>query len=331
MDIFRGSWSTFSDLRDSAVTVGSFDGVHVGHRDVIARLVKTAQEHNLRSVVITFETHPRDVMDSVDYPVPLLTTTEEKLELLAETGVDLTMVLQFDHSLGELSPRDFVQVVLCGRIGMKRIVVGFNHAFGKGRQGDRESLIALSREIGFHVEVENPTRIDDVIISSTKIRKMVAEGDMVFASKGLSRHYTLSGTVIHGFGRGKRLGYPTANLGLIQSNKLPPKDGIYAGFGLLENGEVYPAAISIGFNPTFGEGKHSLEAHLIGFDGDIYDQKLRLNFIERIRGEEKYHDESELIQAIRRDIGTISTLLKTRHHSFPDSAAEVCSSQTKQE
>ncbi|RQV99573.1 bifunctional riboflavin kinase/FAD synthetase [bacterium] len=331
MDIFRGSWSAFSDLRDSAVTVGSFDGVHVGHREVIARLVKTAREHDLRSVVITFETHPRDVMDSVDYPVPLLTTTEEKLDLLAETGVDLTMVLQFDHSLGELAPRDFVQVVLAGRIGMKKIVIGFNHAFGKGRQGDRESLIALSREIGFTVEVVNPTRIGDIIISSTKLRRMVIEGDLIGAAKGLNRYYTLSGTVIHGFGRGKRLGYPTANLGLIQSNKLPPKDGIYAGFGLLENGESYPAAISIGYNPTFGEGKHSLEAHLIGFDGDIYDQKLRLNFVQRIRGEEKYDAESELIRAIRKDIETISKLLKSRHHLLPDLNAVADSTKSKQE
>ncbi len=321
MEIFRGSWSTFSDLQDSVVTVGSFDGVHVGHREVIDRMVKTAHENNLRSVVITFETHPRDVMDTVDQPVPLLNTTEEKLELLSDTGVDLTMVMQFDHSLGDLSPRDFVRIVLAGRIGMKKIVVGFNHAFGKGRAGDRESLIALSREIGFTVEVVNPTRIGELIISSTKLRKLVSEGDMKTVAKGLNRYYTLSGTIIHGFGRGKRLGFPTANLGLIQSNKLPPRDGIYAGFALLEDDSSFPAAISIGYNPTFGEGKHSLEAHLIGFDDDIYDQKLRLNFVERIRGEEKYNSESELIQAIRKDIKAISELLKNRHHLIPDSVS----------
>jgi riboflavin kinase/FMN adenylyltransferase len=329
MDIFRGSWSTFSDVRDSVVTVGSFDGVHMGHRDVIARLVNTARENKLRSVVMTFETHPRDVMDTVDHPVPLLNTTEEKLELLAETGVDLTMVLQFDHHLGELSPRDFVKIVLAGRIGMKKIVVGFNHAFGKGRAGDRESLIALSRELGFTVEVVNPTCIGDLIISSTKLRKLVSEGDMLTVAKGLTRYYTLCGTVIHGFGRGKRLGYPTANLGLIQSNKLPPKDGIYAGFALLENETTFPAAVSIGFNPTFGEGKHSLEAHLIGFDGDIYDQKLRLNFVQRIRGEEKYNSEAELIQAIRKDIDIISEVLKDKNPLLPESAAETDQSRTK--
>jgi riboflavin kinase / FMN adenylyltransferase len=329
MNIFRGSWSTFADVQDSVVTVGSFDGLHIGHREVIGRVVKAARDNNMRSVVITFETHPRDVVDTIDHPVPLLTTTDEKLELLSETGLDLAMVMQFDHTLGDLSPRDFVKVVLAGRVGMKKMVVGFNHAFGKGRAGDRESLIALSREIGFTVEVVNPAFIGEMIISSTKLRRLVAEGDMAMVAKGLSRYYTLSGTVIHGYGRGKRLGFPTANLGLIQSNKLPPKDGIYAGFALLENHSTYPAAISIGYNPTFGEGKHSLEAHLIGFDGDLYDQKLKLNFVERIRGEERYATESELIEHIRSDIVFISDLLKSRNHLIPDTASAMNDTKTE--
>jgi riboflavin kinase/FMN adenylyltransferase len=312
MKIFRGSWSTFSDVEPSVVTVGSFDGVHLGHRDVLSRLSGAARDLQMRSVVITFETHPRDVVDTIDHPVPLLTTTEEKLELLAGSGIDLAMVLQFDHSMGNLTAQDFVKVILAGRVGMKKIVVGFNHAFGKGRSGDRESLVALSRELGFTVEVVNPIHLDDdTIISSTRIRKMIADGDMLTAAKGLGRCYELSGTVIHGFGRGKRLGFPTANLGLIQSNKLAPKDGIYAGYAY-DKEVAFPAAISIGYSPTFGEGKHSLEAHLIGFDGDLYDRKLSLKFIERIRGEEKYGSEAELIDHIRQDIVVITERLK-RH------------------
>jgi riboflavin kinase/FMN adenylyltransferase len=311
MDTFRGSWSSFTDVRDSVVTVGMFDGVHLGHRSIIQRVVESANQQSLRSVLITFDAHPRDVVHDGAGPVPLLTTTEEKLCLLRESGLDLAMVIHFDHSLAHLSPTDFVQIILKGRVGMRRIIIGYNHAFGKNRTGDRETLIAMSRTIGFSVEVVNPVRVNEQIISSSYLRNLISQGAVGEATAGLGRFYTLRGTVIHGFGRGRRLHCPTANLGLIRPEKLSPHDGIYAGLARLRS-EVFPAAISIGYNPTFGEGKHSLEAHLINFDRDIYGEELEIQFVEHIRSEKKFGSETELAAQIQRDVELAAGLLAER-------------------
>ncbi len=311
MDIFRGSWSNFTDVRDSVITVGMFDGVHQGHRAILQRVVESAQQQSLRSALITFDSHPRDVVHDGSATVPLLTTTEEKLELLKETGLNLVMVIHFDHSLSHLSPTDFVQIILKGRVGMRRIVIGYNHAFGKNRTGDRETLIAMSRTIGFSVEVVNPVRVNEQIISSSFLRGLVSQGLVAEAALGLGRYYSVRGLVVHGFGRGKRLNCPTANLGLIRPEKLSPHDGIYAGLARL-GAETFPAAISIGYNPTFAEGKHSLEAHLINFDRDIYGEELEIQFVERIRSERKFSSETELSAQIHHDVEVAAGILTER-------------------
>lgn len=311
MDTFRGSWSNFTDVRDSVVTVGMFDGVHIGHRSIIQRVVESANQQGLRSALITFDSHPRDVVRDGAVPVPLLTTTDEKLALLKETGLNLAMVIHFDHSLAHLAPNDFVQIILKGRVGMKRIIIGYNHAFGKNRTGDRETLIAMSRTIGFSVEVVNPVRVNEQIISSSYLRGLISQGSVAEAAEGLGRYYSLRGTVVHGFSRGRRLNCPTANLGLIRPEKLSPHDGIYAGMARL-NGESFPAAISIGYNPTFGEGKHSLEAHLINFDREIYGEELEVQFVERIRSEKKFGSESELAAQIHSDVELAAEILAER-------------------
>ena len=311
MDIFRGSWSNFTDVRDSVITVGMFDGVHQGHRAILQRVVESAQQQSLRSALITFDSHPRDVVHDGSATVPLLTTTEEKLELLKETGLNLVMVIHFDHSLSHLSPTDFVQIILKGRVGMRRIVIGYNHAFGKNRTGDRETLIAMSRTIGFSVEVVNPVRVNEQIISSSFLRGLGSQGLVAEAALGLGRYYSVRGLVVHGFGRGKRLNCPTANLGLIRPEKLSPHDGIYAGLARL-GAETFPAAISIGYNPTFAEGKHSLEAHLINFDRDIYGEELEIQFVERIRSERKFSSETELSAQIHHDVEVAAGILTER-------------------
>jgi len=311
MEVFRGPWSNFVDVRDSAVTVGFFDGVHVGHRAILEELISAAKAQSLRSVVLTFDTHPRHVLRETNAPIGLLTTSEEKLALLAKTGVDLALTVHFDPSLAQMTPADFVQIVLKGRIGMRKIVIGFNHGFGKGRMGDRETLIAMSRQLGFAVEVVNPTRVNDTIISSTYLRELIADGQVAPAAEGLGRYYSIHGVVIHGYGRGKRLHWPTANLGLISPGKLSPRDGIYAGIAHVRD-ETFPAAISIGYNPTFTEGKHSLEAHLIDFDRDIYDEELELEFVDRIRSEKKFSSEAELSGQIATDVNACAQLLTER-------------------
>jgi riboflavin kinase / FMN adenylyltransferase len=311
MEVFRGSWSNFSDVRDSAVTVGFFDGVHRGHRAIIDEVTSAAKAQSLRSVVLTFDSHPREVLRDSASHVPLLTTIDEKLALLRDLGIDLVMVIHFDQILAQLSPTDFVQIILKGRVGMRKIVIGFNHGFGKQRTGDRETLIALSKSLGFSVDVVNPSRLGETIVSSSVLREYVAQGQVARAAEGLGRWYAMSGTVIHGLGRGRQLGFPTANLGLIAPGKLSPRDGIYAGLARLGD-ETFPAAISIGNNPTFTEGKHSVEAHLIGFDRDIYDRQLELQFVERIRSEKKFSSVEDLIVQITEDVHTVSAALKTR-------------------
>lgn len=311
MEVFRGSWSNFTNVQDSVVTVGFFDGVHLGHRAILDHLTGTARAQGLRSVVLTFDTHPRLVVHDSGVPIGLLTTTEEKLALLAAAGVDATLVLNFDYVLAQMTPADFVQIVLKGRIGMRKIVIGFNHGFGKHRMGDRETLIAMSRALGFSVDVVNPTRVGDLIISSTLVREMLSDGDVSQAAVALGRYYAIRGTVVHGFGRGKRLNWPTVNLGLIAPHKLIPADGIYAGLAVVR-GDTFPAAISIGFNPTFTEGKHSLEAHLIDFQHDIYDKDVELQFVERIRSEKRFASEQELSAQIADDVRTVSATLAMR-------------------
>jgi riboflavin kinase/FMN adenylyltransferase len=273
--------------------------------------VESARLQSLRSVLITFDTHPRDVVRDGTGSVPLLCTVEEKLQLLKGTGLDLAMVVHFDHSLSHLSPVDFVQIILKGRVGMRRIIIGFNHAFGKNRTGDRETLIAMSRAIGFSVEVVNPVRVNDQIVSSSYLRGLISQGAVAEAAQGLGRYYDMRGVVIHGFGRGKRLHCPTANLGLIKPEKLSPHDGIYAGIARLGS-ESFPAAISIGYNPTFGEGKHSLEAHLLNFDREIYGEELELQFVERIRSEKRFSSETELASQIHKDVEIVAGIIAER-------------------
>jgi riboflavin kinase/FMN adenylyltransferase len=311
MEIFRGSWSEFTDVRDSVITVGFFDGLHLGHRAILDHVMAAARAQSLRSVVLTFAQHPRQVLNASAAPLLLLTALDEKLELLRECGLDLVLVMDFNHGLSQMSAPDFVQIVLKGRIGMRKIVIGYNHGFGKQRMGDRETLIAMSRNLAFSVDVVNPMRVNDAIVSSTSIRELVADGQVARAAERLGRYYAVRGTVVQGRGRGKRLHWPTANLGGVAEHKLLPRDGIYAGLAKV-GGEAHPAAISSGFNPTFHEGKHSLEAHLLEFDRDIYHEHLELLFVERIRSEKKFASEVELSSQIAEDVATVGAMLKTR-------------------
>lgn len=299
------------NVQDSVVTVGYFDGLHLGHRAILDHVIGSATAQGLRSVVLTFAKHPREILSDGANPTALLTTLDEKIELLQETALDCVLIVDFDHGLSQMSAADFVQIVLKGRIGMRKIVVGFNHGFGKQRLGDRETLIAMSRNLGFSVDVVNPTRVNDTIVSSTAIRELVSDGQVARAAERLGRYYSVRGTVVHGFGRGRRLHWPTANMGEIAEKKLLPRDGIYAGLANVQ-GETFPAAISCGYNPTFHEGKHSLESHILDFDRDIYDETLDLLFVDRIRSEKKFSSEKELTSQIAEDVDMVKALLRTR-------------------
>ncbi|MBM3324688.1 MAG: bifunctional riboflavin kinase/FAD synthetase [Calditrichaeota bacterium] len=310
MEVFQGPWSNFLDFRDSAITVGSFDGIHLGHQQILNRLVEGAKAQRLRSVVVTFEPHPRLVLTDSREPIHLLTPTEEKLELLRNWPLDLVCVLRFDKTASELSPRDFVQIVLKGRMGLKRIVIGYNHAFGKNRGGDRESLIAFSREMDFQVDTLNPVEVDGLIVSSSIIRGLLKEGEVALAAALLGRRYSLAGKVVPGAARGKRLKFPTANLAVSNTTKLLPADGVYCGL-VRRQGYLLPAAVSIGVNPTFPGAKRTVEAHIIGFDGDLYGQNLEIQLVQWIRSERKFASESELSEQIAQDVNRSLSILES--------------------
>lgn len=310
MDVFRGSWSNFTNPADSVIAVGSFDGLHLGHQAVIRQTVDSARAQGLRSVVVAFEGGAESGNGNRG-GARLLLTVEEKIAQLAGMGVDQLLVINFDQTVSQLSAHDFVQIILKGRVGLKRLVIGFNHQLGKNLSGDRESLIAMARAMGFYVEVVNPVRSDDQIVSADLVRQAMQSGDVARAAAALGRYYSVAGVVVHGFGRGRQLNCPTANLGGIDPAKLVPRDGIYAGIATVRS-EAWPAAISNGYNPTFGEGRHSVEAHLIGFDDDIYDEPITIEFVERIRDEKKFAAIDDLIAQIADDVRVAAELLEAR-------------------
>jgi riboflavin kinase / FMN adenylyltransferase len=308
MDVFRGSWSNYTRLVDSVICVGAFDGVHRGHQAVIQRTVDSARAQGLRSVLIVLASAPANGNGDA---ARTLTTADEQIALLRTSGIDELLVLESDHTISQLSAHDFVQIILKGRVGLKRLVIGFNHQFGRDLSGDRESLISMARMMGFSVDVVNPVRTDDEIVSAELIRTALRNGDAGAAATALGRYHAVAGIVVHGFGRGRQLNCPTANLGIIDPHKQVPRDGIYAGIATVRK-ESWPAAISKGYNPTFAEGRHSVEAHLIGFDDDIYDESIRVEFVERIRDEKKFSSVDELMQQIAADVRVAADLLEAR-------------------
>lgn len=309
MEIFQGPWSNFVDFRGSAITVGSFDGVHLGHQRILRQLVESAEAQRLRSVVVTFEPHPRLVVEDTREPIRVLTPTEEKIEILRSWPIDLLCILRFDKTASELSPRDFVQVVLKGRMGLKRMVIGYDHAFGKNRAGDRESLIAFSRELDFQVDVLNPVKVADLIVSSSKVRSLLRRGGVAHVAELLGRRYSLRGIVGRGSARGKRLTFPTANLTVSGTAKLVPANGVYCAVARLGD-ESFPAAVSIGTSPTFPGAKYSVEAHLISFDADLYGQTLEIEFVRWLRQEQKFASERELASQIGKDVQQTLAILE---------------------
>lgn len=271
-------------LADGAVvTVGTFDGVHRGHQDVLATLVRHAEARGLPSVVITFDPHPLEVVNSAAAP-PLLTLTEEKLAMLAQTGVSYVAVVPFTTQLAALEAEQFVDDVLLGRFAMRELLVGHDHGFGRGRMGDIEVLRQLGRSRDFQVTVLPPVfAADGHAISSTAIRRSVAGGDLARAALGLGRPYSIAGTVVRGDQRGRTIGYPTLNLSPPSPRKLLPPDGVYAVRVQLPEGE-FGGMLNLGPRPTVGDQQRRIEAHVFDARGDWYGAAVRLDFVARLRG-----------------------------------------------
>lgn len=282
------------------ITIGSFDGVHLGHLAILNELNHCAQMLNGEAMVITFEPHPRSVLRP-DQPMMLLTPLEDKLGLLKDAGVSKVIVTPFTTEFAQLSAEDYVRHYLVAQFHPAAIVVGYDHRFGHDRRGDMNLLRNMAPELGFEVHEISARIIDDAAVSSTKIRTALSEGDVQRASDMLGRNYSIHGTVVHGDKLGRQLGYPTANIAPLHTQQLVPAMGIYAAL-VTVGGKEYPAMASIGTRPTVSDaGRISIEAHLFDFDADIYEQDLRIAFVARLRDELKFETTQALQEALRED------------------------------
>lgn len=308
MRVFRTLQEVPDGFGPSAVTIGKFDGLHRGHRAVIDELVGVARTRGLTSVVVTFDRHPLAQLDPASRPAPLLSNAQ-RIDLVAEAGVDATLLLPFDAELAAMSPGDFVTRVLRDVFDARFVMVGEDFRFGAKGAGSIETLRQLAPELGFEVDVVADVRPEgDRKVSSTWIREMLAVGDVEGATELLGRPPAVRGVVVHGAARGRELGYPTANLS-PDCEGLIPDDGVYAGT-LTDGDQVYPAAISVGSNPTFeGVPPKQVEAYVLDRDLDLYDHLVEVAFLHRVRGQVRFTGVEPLIEQMDDDVRRIRELL----------------------
>jgi riboflavin kinase/FMN adenylyltransferase len=279
--------------------VGSFDGVHLGHQAVLREIARRAREAGRASVLVTFDPHPLEVVNPEAAP-PLLTTGPERLEIFAQSPLDYVVILRFDRHLAGLSPEEFVRQVLLERCQVRELVIGHDHGFGRGRSGDVETLRKLGLSLGFDVDVVDPVDYGGQPVSSSRIRRAVTGGDLANAAAMLGRRYGVVGRVGQGERRGRLLGVPTINLSELPSRKLLPPDGVYAVRVEWRGGEA-GGMMNQGPRPTFQDGRRVLEAHIFGFEGDLYGEWVRIEWLERLRDIERFESPQQLMQLLQRD------------------------------
>ena len=294
MRTIRGLESYPPDARPGAVALGAFDGIHLGHRAILGRAVTLARERGLEALACTFDPHPLEVLQPDRAPRPI-TTLADRLELIAETGIDTAVVVAFTHAIAALEPEAFVRDALAGTLRAREIVVGFNHRFGRGARGDARLLETLGPSLGFRTHVVAPLEVDGVPVSSSEIRAALGRGDLERATRLLGRPYALGGEVVRGAGRGRTLGFPTANVRM--DLRLPLAPGGYACRARVGPAE-YRAVVNAGVRPTFGETELAVEAHLLDFSGDLYGQRINLTFLRRLREERRFPS----VEALREQI-----------------------------
>ena len=295
------------DGRPSIVTVGTFDGVHLGHWAVLQEIVARARSREGRSILVTFEPHPLKLVRPSEAP-PLLTTREEKREILAESGLEYVVFLAFTTALRDLPPDRFVREILLARLGMDELVIGYDHGFGRGRSGSVDTLRAIAREEGFRVDVVEPVEVGGARPSSSRIRRALQAGDLAGARQALGRAYGLRGRVVRGEGKGRQLGFPTANLDLEDADKLVPAPGIYA-VHVHHDGGSFMGALHIGPRPTFPGFPPTVEVFLLDFEGDLYGSVLRLEFVERLRAVEPFESVEGLVRQMTKDVARVREIL----------------------
>lgn len=300
MQIFSDKDNLIFD-KNTVTTVGTFDGVHSGHRKIISILNQKKEEKNCRSVIVTFEPHPQIVLKNRDSQIKLLSTKEEKLEIFRSLDIDAVYIINFTKEFSQTNAEDFYINYLINGLGISALVLGYDHMFGKNREGNFDTLKKLSAEFDFDVIKIDEYKVDDENLSSTSIRKFLNDGDIREANRLLGYEYSFSGIVVKGNKLGRQIGYPTANIQQEDPLKMIPKDGIYAVKIITNDGE-FEGMMNIGTNPTVSnDGSKKLEVNIFNFDKELYGEKLRIKFIERIRDEVKFESIEDLVSEIDND------------------------------
>jgi riboflavin kinase / FMN adenylyltransferase len=302
-------------LPNPVITVGNFDGVHRGHQEIFRRLRSAAAQHEGVSVVVTFEPHPLKVLFP-ERDFRLITTYAEKERLIEESGIDYLINIPFTRDFADIRAADFVRGILVERIGMKGLIIGYDYAFGKNREGDAVLLRRLGDEMDFFVDELDQVGDGDTGFSSSMVRERILAGDVGGVVPLLGRYFSVGGIVVHGFHRGKQLGFPTANIAAEED--LLPAPGVYA-VKVADNGRVHDGACNIGDNPTFHGIRTTVEVHLLDFDGDLYGKRLRVYFIERTRDEREFANVEALKEAIGHDVARCREALRGVSPACPDS------------
>jgi len=302
MKIYR-SLEGISQPLPSAVTVGSFDGVHLGHQKILARLTELSRKHNLASTVVTFHPHPKTVLGIIkNHELKVITTLEEKTEIFSQLGVQQLIIIPFTREFAQLRYDQFVEDILVSKIGVKEMVVGYDHHFGKNREGSFDSLKELGSKLDFRVHLVGPYEMEGKIISSSVIRKLLEEGDVETSARYLGRYYRLKAEVVPGDGRGQQMGFPTANLKVLHSEKIIPARGVYAVNVRIEgDSEVFKGMMNIGTRPTFNLDSLTLEVHIFNLKNSIYGKIVTIEFKKFVRKEKKFQNINELKQQLEKD------------------------------
>ncbi|MFV8342492.1 bifunctional riboflavin kinase/FAD synthetase [Flavobacterium sp. XS2P39] len=298
MKIFH-SINDFSSTKKTILTLGTFDGVHIGHKKILEKIIQKNENQNYESLVLTFFPHPRMVLQEHS-DIKLLNTIDEKIDLLEQIGIENLVIHPFDEAFSRLTAEDFVKTVLVDRFHIQKIIIGYDHRFGRNRTANIDDLIAFGKQYDFEVEQISVQEINDISVSSTKIRKALLIGDMALANKYLGYDYFLTGVVVKGKQLGRTINFPTANLKIDENYKLIPQNGVYIVKSTINKETVF-GMMNIGFNPTVDGESQSIEINYFDFDEDLYHQKIRVSILQRIRSEQKFESVTLLKEQLEKD------------------------------
>ena len=308
MDVIRGLERIPTKYECSVVTIGNFDGIHLAHQGLLRKVVTEAADRKCRGVVLTFEPHPQKVLHPERRPFYLLTTLEEKLKLIEGLGIDAVILIEFTPEFAKTSAEQFVRGILWDRLHLEKLIIGHDTAFGNRKTGNETFLRSMGEKLGFDVEAIEGVQVEGILVSSTSIRHALQEGDVRRAMQLLGRPYNLRGPVVKGYRRGSEIGVPTANI--ASEKELIPARGVYAVMAEME-GRRHPGVLNIGYSPTFGDNRLTVEVHLLDFPREeLYGKSIEVFFIDRIRDEVKFENPQELVRQIERDIERARELLK---------------------